>query len=245
MTRTGVFITGTDTGVGKTVIAAALTGVLSEAGVKTSYFKPVQSGGIKQHGKIISPDLAFVQAVVGLEEDDLLLNPVCLEPPLAPSVAAEVAGMAIDLNRILAAYRRLGDSYEFLVVEGAGGLYVPLIGTEFLVADLIKLLGLPVVIVARAGLGTINHTVLTVKAAESFDMQVLGVIINFSSQPENTLAEETNPGIIERLTGRPILGVVPYVHGLDEPNAPPPHLLETVGNSIDIARILARGGGGS
>jgi dethiobiotin synthetase len=213
--------------------------------VKASYFKPVQSGGIKKDGKILSPDVAFVQAVVGLEEDDFLLNPVCLEPSVAPSVAAEVSGKAIDLNHILAVYSRLGDSYDFLVVEGAGGLYVPLVGTEFLVAHLIKLLGLPVVIVARAGLGSINHTVLTVKAAEAFDMQVRGVIINFSSKPENTLAEKTNPGIIERLTGKPILGVIPYVHGLDELNGPPSQLVETVGKSIDIGRILARGVSGS
>jgi dethiobiotin synthetase len=241
MKRTGVFITGTDTGVGKTVIAAGLTGILRQAGVKASYFKPVQSGGIKRHGKVLSPDLTFVQAVVGLEEDDLLLNPVCLEPPLAPSVAAEVSGRPIDLNHILEVYRRLGDSYDFLVVEGAGGLYVPLIGTEFLIADLIKLLELPVIIVARAGLGTINHTALTVKAAEAFDLQVQGVIINFSSKPKNTLAEKSNPAIIERLTGKPILGIIPYIHGLDELNGDPSHLVETVGKSIDIERFLARG----
>jgi dethiobiotin synthetase len=223
--------------VGKTLIAAALTGALREAGVRASYFKPVQSGGILQQGKIISPDLAFVRGVTVQEEDDLLLNPVCLQPPLAPSVAAELTGVTIDLDRIIQAYNLLVSRYEFVIVEGAGGLYVPLIGTKFLQPDLVKLMNLPVVVVARPGLGTINHTVLTVKSAENLGIEVIGVIINFSHKPENTPAEKTNPEIIEALTGRPILGIVPYLDGLVAANGPPSHLVEAIAQNVDMERI--------
>lgn len=240
MSGTGIFIIGTDTGVGKTLIAAALTGALREAGVRASYFKPVQSGGILQQGKIISPDLAFVRAVTAQEEDDLLLNPVCLQPSLAPSVAAELTGVTIDLDKIIQAYNLLLSRYEFLIVEGAGGFYVPLIGTKFLQPDLVKLMNLPVVVVARPGLGTINHTVLTVKSAESLGIEVIGVIINFSRKPEKTLAERTNPEIIEALTARPILGIVPYLDGLVAANGPPSGLVEAIAQNVDMERIVTK-----
>ena len=111
---------------------------------------------------------------------------------------------------MLRVFRDLVGRYEFLVVEGAGGLYVPLIGTHFLVLDLIRWLGLPLAVVAKSGLGTINHTVLTVKAAQAAGIRVAGVILN--RWPEKPgLAEATNPGVIEALTGVPILGRLPEV----------------------------------
>ncbi len=111
-------------------------------------------------------------------------------------------------------YRDLAARYEFLVVEGAGGLYVPLADTRFLVLHLARWFKLPLVVVARAGLGTINHTALTVMAARQQGIGVAGVILNrYPAAPG--LAEQTNPQIIEEITGVPILGVVPEVSDLD------------------------------
>ncbi len=122
----------------------------------------------------------------------------------------------MDLNRVAAAVRELARRYELFVVEGAGGLCVPLIDTSFLVLDLIRWLGLPLAVVARPGLGTINHTALTVLAARQAGIRVAGVVIN--RYPENpSLAEKTNPAVIEAITQAPILGLVPEVKDLNDP----------------------------
>jgi len=209
----GIFITGTDTDVGKTWVAAGLTAALRQRGVKAVYFKPVQSGCPREGGRLIPTDADFARTLAGLSEPLEVLTPIALRLPVAPGVAAAQEGVAVDLVSIAAGIRDLAGRYEFLVVEGAGGLYVPLIGTHFLVLDLIRWLRLSLVVVARAGLGTINHTALTVKAAQAADIEVAGVILN--RYPESPgLAEETNPGVIEALTGVPILGRLPEVADL-------------------------------
>jgi dethiobiotin synthetase len=210
----GVFITGTDTNVGKTWVAAGLTAALRQRGVKAVYFKPIQSGCPQEERRLIPTDARLARTLAGLDEPLEVLTPICLKLPLAPGVAAAQAGVEVDPGLIAAGLKDLAARYEFLVVEGAGGLYVPLIGTHFLVLDLIRWLGLPLAVVAKSGLGTINHTVLTVKAAQAAGIEVAGVILN--RYPERSgLAEETNPGVIAALTGVPILGRLPEVEDLD------------------------------
>jgi dethiobiotin synthetase len=212
----GVFITGTDTNVGKTWVAAGLTAALRQRGVKAVYFKPIQSGCPEEEGCLIPTDARLARTLAGLVEPLEVLSPICLRLPLAPGVAAAQAGVEVDPGRIAAGLKALAVRYEFLVVEGAGGLYVPLIDTHFLVLDLIRWLGLPLAVVAKSGLGTINHTVLTVKAAQAAGIQVAGVILN--RYPEKPgLAAETNPGVIAALTGVPILGRLPEVEDLGGP----------------------------
>lgn len=212
----GVFITGTDTDVGKTWVAAGLTAALRQQGVAAVYFKPVQSGCPEVGGRLVPTDAKFARTLVGLTEPLEVLTPIALRLPLAPGVAAAQAGVAVDLELIAASLRDLAGRYDFIVVEGAGGLYVPLVGTHFLVLDLIRWLGLPLAVVAQSGLGTINHTVLTVKAAMAAGINVTGVILN--RYPEKPgLAAATNPGVIEALTGLPILGRLPEMQDLTSP----------------------------
>jgi dethiobiotin synthetase len=212
----GVFITGTDTNVGKTWVAAGLTAALRQRGVKAVYFKPIQSGCPEEEGRLIPTDARLARTLAGLVEPLEVLSPICLRLPLAPGVAAAQAGVEVDPGRIAAGLKALAVRYEFLVVEGAGGLYVPLIDTHFLVLDLIRWLNLPLAVVAKSGLGTINHTVLTVKAAQAAGIQVAGIILN--RYPEKPgLAAETNPGVIAALTGVPILGRLPEVEDLGGP----------------------------
>jgi dethiobiotin synthetase len=219
----GIFITGTDTDVGKTWVAAGLTAALRDRQLNAVYFKPVQSGCPLQEGRLVPTDALLARQVAGLTEPLDVLTPMALQLPLAPGVAAAQAGVKVDLARIAEGVRDLAARYEVLVVEGAGGLYVPLIGTHFLVLDLIRWLGLPLAVVAKSGLGTINHTVLTVKAALAADIQVAGVILN--RYPEKPgLAEETNPGVIGALTGVPILGRLPEVRDLNEASGREPFL---------------------
>ncbi|MBW1918363.1 MAG: dethiobiotin synthase [Deltaproteobacteria bacterium] len=213
----GIFVTGTDTGVGKTVIAAGLTAALRAVGTRAVYFKPITSGATETEGGLIAEDARLAQELAGLKEPLSLLAPIVLRLPLAPAVAAAQTGVSIDLENIAQAYGELASRYDYLVVEGAGGLYVPLINTKFLVLDLALWLELPLVVVTRPGLGTINHTTLTVKAAVQAGLEVAGIIINqYPDCPG--LAERTNPEIIAALTGRPILGKVPYIPDFDDPS---------------------------
>jgi dethiobiotin synthetase len=212
----GVFVTGTDTGVGKTWIAAGVTAVLRQWGLKAVYFKPVQSGCPQEDGRLVPTDARMAQDLAGLREPLELLTPITLRLPLAPGVAAQHEGATVDLKKVAASIRDLASRYEFLVVEGAGGLYVPLIGTIFLVRDLIPWLHLPLLVVARAGLGTINHTALTVMAARHLGLPVAGVILNrYPAKP--SLAEETNPEVIEAITEVPVLGKIPEVPEITSP----------------------------
>jgi len=212
----GVFITGTDTDVGKTWVAAGLTAALRRRGVNAVYFKPIQSGCPREEGRLVPTDARLARTLAGLPEPLEVLTPVCLNLPLAPGVAAAQAGVEVDLGRIAPTLMDLAARYDFLVVEGAGGLYVPLIGAHFLVLDLIHWLHLPLTVVAKSGLGTINHTVLTVKAAQAAGIIVTGVILNrFPEKPG--LAAATNPGVIAALTGAPILGKLPEVADLEDP----------------------------
>jgi len=212
----GIFVTGTDTGVGKTWIAAGLTAVLRQWGLKAVYFKPVQSGCPEENGRLVPTDARLAQELAGLKEPLKVLTPIALRLPLAPGVAAPREGTQVDLEKVAAAIRELMGRYEFLVVEGAGGLYVPLIGTRFLVLDLVHWLRLPLLVVARPGLGTINHTALTVMTARQNGLPVAGVILNrYPDKP--SLAEQTNPEVIEAITEVPILGKIPDVADLNSP----------------------------
>ena len=211
----GVLVTGTDTDVGKTVIAAGLTAALRRRQVKAVYFKPIQSGCPEEEGRLLPTDAALARELAGLNEPLELLTPITLRLPLAPGVAAAREGRPVDLGRIAAAIRELAGRYDFLVVEGAGGLYVPLTAANFLVLDLGRWLKLPLLVVARAGLGAINHTALTVAAARQHGLEVAGIILNrYPESPD--LVEQTNPPVIESLTASPILARVPEVGDLKE-----------------------------
>lgn len=204
----GIFITGTDTGVGKTVVSTALAILLRQRGIRVGVMKPVTSGCIERDGRLVSEDAEVLAAGAGIEVSDEVA-PYLLREPVAPSAAAEKDGVRIEFSRILAAYHRLADSYDFIIVEGAGGLMVPLAG-GLLVADLVKLLALPLLVVARPDLGTVNHTLLTCFTARQLDLEVRGVVVNgFPEFPG--LAEATAPHMIDSLSGAPLLGRLPDV----------------------------------
>lgn len=200
------FITGTDTGVGKTIIAGALAAAFREKGIDVGVMKPVASGGWD--------DARFLIKSAGVEDNIFLVNPYCLATPVAPAVAAEIEKLKIDIGRIKAAYEELSRRHEMVIVEGVGGLLVP-IYKKYLVTDLIKDLDLPIIIVAKPGLGTINHTLLTISQARRSRIKVLGVIINNYDEATAGIAEKTAPEVIEKVGSVPILGIVRHIDGAD------------------------------
>ncbi len=197
------FITGTDTGVGKTVAAAALCIVEREAGRTVLYAKPVQTGLERAE----PGDAAFVAAAARVPVIECLRFP----EPLAPAVAAERVGEVIDVGALLTDLEKAGDGFDRIVVEGAGGLLVPLWGAVTM-ADLADALGAGLVVVTRPSLGTLNHTALTLEAAYRRGLPVDGLVI--SGWPMDPgVTEQTN---LERLSDMaPVLGLLPDYPGLD------------------------------
>lgn len=200
------FIIGTDTGVGKTVIAGALAAVLKKKGIDVGVMKPVATGGWD--------DARFLIRAAGVKDNLFLVNPYCLGTPVVPAVAAEIEGVKIDIRKIKNAYEELSKRHDILIVEGVGGLLVP-IYKSYLVTDLINELKLPVIIVAKPGLGTINHTLLTIRQAKVSRINVLGVIISNYDDANAGIAEMTAPEVIERIGKVPVLGIVSHIEGAD------------------------------
>jgi len=209
-----VFVTGTDTGVGKTVVAAGLAALYRSMGIDVGVMKPIQSGGVWKDDRLVSEDSAFLMAAAQVDDSLSLVNPYCFEPAVSPHVAALLSGTKIEAEVILEAYRKLAARHEVVIVEGAGGFLVPL-ADDLLVADLVKLLDLPLLVVARLSLGTINHTLLTVRQAHAQGLEVAGVVFNQAEPGEMGIAERTSPPTIQRLTDVPILGILPYLQTVD------------------------------
>jgi dethiobiotin synthetase len=205
----GLFVTGTDTGVGKTLTAAALARFLAGRGVDVGVMKPVESG-VPDPAEL-GEDGALLCWAAECEDPADLVSPYRLPEPLAPSLAAERAGVEIHLSRLVEAVRQLSSRHDFLIVEGVGGLLVPL-GKNLLVADLARQLGFPLLIVCRAGLGTINHTLLTVEAARRRDLPLAGLIINDMPRHPGT-AELHAPEMLAEWSDLPVWGVLPKVEG--------------------------------
>jgi len=169
----GLFVTGTDTEVGKSVVAAALTAALAADGTAVAAFKPVVTGLDEPAGDK-PPDHELLAACAGMRAQDVA--PLRFGPPVSPHLAAELAGVTIDPAQLVAVARAAARRGT-LIAEGVGGLLVPLTSGGYLVRDLIAELGLPVVIAARPGLGTINHTLLTVEVARAAGLDVRGVVL--------------------------------------------------------------------
>lgn len=214
----GIFVTGTDTGVGKTVVACALAAWASRCGVDVGVMKPIATGGrLLPDGprrRWVSDDAVRLAQAVGSSDPWTLINPICFSEPIAPWTAAMRAKRSIRLSTVRQAFRELSRRHEALIVEGVGGLLVPL-SARLTVADLMEALGLPLLIVARPGLGTLNHTLLTVQAAQQRRLPLLGVVLNqaasSSGDPMSRLTERANPDILRRLTSVPILGPLPQL----------------------------------
>ena len=235
-TQRGFFITATDTGAGKTVFTAALAARLRSAGRDVVAIKPIASGAATAAGRRFSADAVFLEQAAQSGEPPAAINPVLLDAPLAPAVAARLQGQTILLECVAECCRRVASRHEIALVEGVGGLLVPL-ADDSTVADFARMLGLPLIVVARPGLGTINHTALTVECARARGLHVAGIVIRgYPASPG--LAEQTSPAEIERLTGLPILAVLPQVAGLDVDSGARGQW-ESLVSSIDLARFLA------
>jgi dethiobiotin synthetase len=208
---TGVVVTGTDTGVGKTIIAAGIAGAMRRDGIDVGVMKPIATG-IPQKEGFKSSDAELLARISGSTDSEHEINPVFLPFEASPLTASRVLSIDIKLDEVFSSFKRLADKHEFIVVEGIGGVMVP-IRKDYFVIDMIKELKLPVLIVSRAALGTLNHTLLTVKACKEYNLDISGIVIN--GVRENNIVEKNAGEIMQELTGVFVIGSIPFVEKLD------------------------------
>jgi dethiobiotin synthetase len=212
MGRTGLFVTGTDTGVGKTLITAGFARAMRAQGIDVGVMKPVETGCPIRQGRLRPLDALMLREAAGSRDALDLINPYRFREPVAPMVAAERLGRRIDVERLLERFDRLADRHAMMLVEGAGGLLVP-ITDETSCLDLAARVRLPLLIVIGSRLGAINHARLTVETALHARVPVAGAIVNRATA-ERSLARTTNLSAFRRLLPIPVLGEIPHLSGL-------------------------------
>jgi dethiobiotin synthetase len=207
----GLLVTGTDTGIGKTVIAGAIADWFRRRGARVAVCKPCGSGCVHRREGLVSEDAEFLAHCADSAHPLDLVCPVRYAEPLAPAIAAQRAKQPLDWEAISRSIRLMSKGSDMMIVEGIGGIMVPM-DEQYTMLDVAKWLKIPAVVVARPGLGTINHTLLTVKALRDAGVTVAGVVINRYPQDLASVAEETNPAAIEKWSRTPVLCLTP-----DEP----------------------------
>lgn len=233
----GLFIAGTDTGVGKTIVAGGIAGALRRRGVDAGVMKPFATGALRVNGSLVSADALFLQAASGVSDGLDAITPVCLEAPAAPSVAAALLGRRLAPPDVWDIFAALARRHDCMVVEGIGGLLVPISGS-YMVADLARDLDLNLLIVGRAALGAINHTLLTVRCAEEYNLRIKGIVLNATTPDPPGLADRTNAAVIEELGCKPVLGTIPFLPGVTvDPPVPGP-VVETIERLLPLDWLL-------
>jgi dethiobiotin synthetase len=200
--------------------------------------KPLESGALCFESAPIPRDVFYLKEIAGVQDALDLINPYCFQAPLAPGVAAEQEGIEVDLQRIKKTYEELKGRHQFMVVEGVGGLLVP-IAQGTLLPELIKVLNLPLLLVARSSLGTINHTLLTLAYCQQEGLEVIGTVIN-KSNPDTDPAEESNPQYITQFGETPVWGSFPYLRDYAGVKGNRGFLTQLFTQHIDMKGLLKR-----
>jgi dethiobiotin synthetase len=226
--KPGLFITATDTEVGKTVVTCAMAMALRGAGLRVGACKPIASGCRHEREGLVSED---AEALAYFSDSRLpltVVNPVRYQEPVAPAVAAELAGEAVDEAAIAAALRQLDEACDVLLIEGIGGIMTPL-SPERSLLDLAVDIGYPVVVVSRNRLGTLNHTAMTCRVIREAGLRLAGIIVNQFDPETSDTAEIHNPQWLARQNRAEVLTVVPRVPQVDLTAAKmPPEIFEAV-----------------
>ena len=241
LTRPGLFVTGTDTGVGKTVIACAIAHAIRSHSQRVAVCKPMATGCRREREGLVSDDAEALAHFADCRLPLEIINPVRFHRPLAPAVAAAMAHQTIDYAAIRQSLARLDAEHDVLLIEGVGGLLVPIDPDDpkRTVLDLIQAIGYPVVVVARAGLGTLNHTGMTVRLLRQAGCRAAGLVVNGYEadssgklDAKDDLAMATNRRWLELTTGLRVLATVPRCPAAEiapEKGVIPEAVLEAVG----------------
>jgi len=225
------FITATDTGVGKTTVTSALAACMQKLGINVGVMKPVATG-IAQKTGFKSSDVSILYRAVKVNDSEDDINPIFMPSPISPYDASKVLDLKFDKKIIFEKFTKLQSRHDMMLVEGIGGILTPL-SRDYFVADLIKEMSLETIIVTRATLGTLNHTMMTVNTCHDRKIPITGIIVN--NYDENAgLAEKNAPITLHEITGIPILGVLPFVKDYENTAAMIPH----VEKNIDLKSLI-------
>jgi len=214
------FITGTDTDVGKTWITAGIASALKKMGIDIGIMKPFAAGTTQKVG-FKSEDTEILAKAAQIDDSEQLINPQFFPIPASPYTASESLGVKVDVDLVLQNFKKLLKIHEMMLVEGMGGILTPIL-KDYFVTNLIKDMGLDVIVVTRSRIGTINHTLLTCKMCTIYGLRVHGIIINNFDVNGYSINELKRD--LEKLTGIPVLGVMPNIKNFN---------LETLRDSIE------------
>ena len=211
----GVFIIGTDTEIGKTTIAAGLGNLLIKNGIRVGVMKPFAADSMQYSKEFPSRDTKILKEATNSQEHNNIINPFFYNIPSAPYLVSKIQKnfKQIDPKKILDIFHALQKKNEFIIVEGMGGLMVPLTKSLY-IADVVKMLNIPVILIMSNKIGTINHIVMTAFLCKHYKLNVIGIIINNIFNPKErkfTMINAVLPETVNELTGYPILAVIPYV----------------------------------
>jgi dethiobiotin synthetase len=224
-----LFITGTDTDVGKTYVTAGLAVTLQKMGIDVGVMKPYAAGTPQKKG-FKSEDVEILSQAAKVSDPEDLMNPQFFKMAASPYTASKSLKVKVKVNSVLTSFKKLSKIHSMLLVEGMGGIMTPILKNYF-VTDLIKEMKLPVVIVVRTKVGTINHTILTCKMCENYKIPIKGIIINnFDSGGYQVKTLERD---LESLTGIPILGTIPFIKNLSDDS-----LYRNFKKNIDVNFLL-------
>ena len=226
------FITGTDTGVGKTSITAGLAGCMRKLGVDVGIMKPIATGYPNKTG-FKSSDVTKLVEASSTKDPENLINPVFLPLPTSPYDATKLLELSVDMPLIFEQFKKLLSMHEVLLVEGIGGIMAP-ISKNFFVADMIKGMNIETIIITRATIGTLNHTVMTCKMCKDYGIKIRGIVIN-NFDEKGTPAEKNVPVTLYELTNIPILGIIPFIRDLNTLEK----MIEHVSKNIDIKSLIS------
>ena len=228
----GYFVTGTDTGVGKTAITAGIAGSLRNLGVNVGVMKPIATGYQQKTG-YKSSDVTILAEAAGIKDPEDLINPVFLPIPTSPYDASKLLSVPIDMPLILTKFKKLLSLHDVILIEGIGGIMTP-ITKNFFVADMIKAMAIETIIVTRATLGTLNHTVMTCKMCKDYDIKVKGLVIN-NFDEKGSPAEKSAPTTLYELTGINIIGIIPFIKDLNQIDK----MVEMVSKKVDVKSLIS------
>ena len=234
----GFFITGTDTGVGKTVVTAAILSWLRHQGKNTGVMKPIETGVDGDCNSAANSDALFLMEAGGIEDNLSEICPVRLKPAASPYQAAMIENRAIEPGVILEAYRKLAGKYDWMLVEGIGGVRVP-ITRDTGVVDLMRDIALPAVVVTRHQLGTLNHTLMTLDTLKQNNISVKGVIFNRTGPGELDAIEQDQPRLLAELSGTPVLGELPFIDNMNTQSFSP-EMLKQLEASVDFKGLIQK-----
>jgi dethiobiotin synthetase len=226
------FITGTDSGVGKTSITAGLAGSMRKIGIDVGVMKPIATGYPQKLG-FKSVDVAKLVEATSIKDPEDLINPVFLPLPTSPYDATKLLGISVDMPLIFEQFKKLLSMHEILLIEGIGGIMTP-ITKNFFVIDIIKGMGIETIIVTRATIGTLNHTIMTCKMCKDYGIKIRGLVIN-NFDEKGTPAEKNAPATLYELTNVPILGTIPFIKDLNNIEK----MIEYVGKNVDVKSLIS------